>query len=636
MFSVLHCHSHYSLLDGISKPDQIAQRISDLGYSSCALTDHGSISGCPEFHKSMTEKGLKPILGVESYLCKGDASDRSPANGRPYSHLCVLSRDLSGWKSLVQAVSRSASKEYSYYHPRLNLEDFRDFANGNLIAFSGHCNSDLANCLFYSPKEAYSCLSYDVIKAKHIKPDCKNELKRLVEQYISIFGKGNFYLEKNNLMGFEAMPAMKAVNIALDYISDTMGVPKIACPDSHFLTREDAYLQRTVLCSKLRTTHNQVQKRILNEEDVELGGFFKSDCLHIPTIEDMLENHTREEIEMAYKLGEEIESYSINSEPKFPVFDCPNRMSDQQYLRALCEQGFNDLIRGNVEGQEQVYIDRMERELNVINKAGIASYFLILSDIIRFARSKNWHVGCGRGSASGCLSAYLSRIVDVDAVKYGLLFERFINEARLIPGKPALPDIDIDLSTTAKKPVFNYLKEKYGEDKVARISTFNTMMGKSVLQEVLAAHEVPHQERTQITAPIVDKSKISEELQAMGENASVLRYMLEEQPKELEKWVRLKDDGTLVGQYANYMKIALRLEGTIKNVSTHAAGIVVASEPISNFCPVIRNKDDELQTAVSMSSVEQLGGVKLDVLTIALLDKGMTVRNLCLTGECDA
>lgn len=632
----LHGHSWFSMLDGLGKPEKIAKRAALLEYPAIAMTDHGNISGCVDFTKACKKEGVKPILGCEFYLCGKDASIKSSENTRPYSHLVVLAKNREGWRQLIAAVSRSNTKEYSYYNPRLNLENFREYTGGgNLLCFSGHPGSDLGNAIFHSPKDAYNCQSYELLRQHHIRPDSKEVLVKLAEQYISVFGRENFFLEIQ-ILNPDTMPACKAIATALRWLGKRLGIPCVATADSHYVERKDAYDQRVILCSKLRTTMTAVQKKLDNDEDVGLGGFFKGDHFHIPSPEEMKVHHHVGEMSQAVVISEMCEPYDITSNPRLPDFPCPDGMDSSTYLRKLCEDG---LSRKKIaEGHTfEEYRDRMNLELEVFDKAGLAPYFLICQDCTTYGRSRGWLIGCGRGSAPGCLITNLIGITDIDAIKYDLYFERFYNEGRNSPGRISLPDIDMDFPIVKRDEIFRHIQKQYGVDRVAKIATFNTLQGRSALDEVLSAHEVGYDLRKQITKIIPDKARIAEELQEMvdnGEEPSIIKYSLDVYANELSEWVQVADDGTLIGSFAPYFSQAMRLEGTKKNISTHAAGVIISSTPLADLCPLRFDDSANCNIAdMEYPALESMGLVKLDLLGIAALNKGEGVRDLARYGE---
>lgn len=633
------CTVTFSLLDGISPPKKIAKRCAELGYGAVAMSDHGNIGAAVEFSQAVRKEGLKPILGCELYLCDGDPV-AVPKVGRPYSHLVTLAKNAEGWKQIIRAVSRSAQSDHFYYNPRLCLDELRDFTEGgNLVAFSGHPGSDLGNVIFKSPKHAYNCGSYDEIKSDHIKPDAQKELIDRIEQYVSVFGKDNFFLEVQ-VLDPDRMPASIAIAKALRWASKRTGIPCVATADSHYVLKKDAADQRVLLASKLRTTMPQIERRIAEEEEVELGGFFKGACFHILSEDEMSEHHLPCEIEQSVRIADMCEDYEITGQPRLPAFDCPDGHDEASYLRSLCESGFSHLIESREDQLDRPiseYRDRLSMELDVIEGAGLPAYFLIVQDIMAYGHSRGWLLGPGRGSSAGSLVAYITGITQIDPLPYDLLFERFYNAGRNSPGRVSLPDIDLDFPIIKRDEVFKYLQGRYGPDKVAKIATFATLQGRSAIDAVLSVNEIPFDLRKQITSIIPDKARITEELQEMkdrGEEPSILRYALEVYADELAEWATLGDDGEIHGEFAGYFAQAMRLEGTKKHMGTHAAGVVISSTPLADLCPLIYDADSDSYTAaMEYPALEAMGLVKLDLLGIAMLNKGEGVRDLALSGR---
>lgn len=633
----LHCHGPNSLLDSVVRPKHLAKRCVELNIPSCAITDHGSISGAIEHSAEMRKQGVKPILGLEAYIPQEHSTIKTKDN-RSLAHCVILARNLNGWKQLLKLVSRSNEEERMYYNPRLSLPELADFTQGgDLLAFSGHPGSDLGNVIFKSPKAAYGCTSYEEIRTHHIHEDAAQRLSRKIEEYLSVFGRENFFLEVQ-ILDPEGMPASLAIAKALRWASKKFKLPCVATADSHYVYREDAADQRVLLCSKLGTTLNRVRQKIDDSEEVDMGGFFRGDSYYLPSEEDMRVHHTLEEIQQSVEIANSIEDYSILSEPRIPRFAVPNGYDQDTYLRELCRVGWDRLVTNQtIYAPIEEYEQRLKMELEVVQDAGLSSYFLIVQDVMKFSKNRGRWCGKGRGSAGGSLLGYLTDITEVDPIRYSLLFERFYNAGRNAPGRISLPDIDCDFPISERKHVFKYLQDTYGRDHVGKISTFSTMQGASALNETMAAHEVPFDLRKQITKMIPDKARISEELQAMverGDEPSAIAFALDVYSDEFSEWVTLQDDGTVVGEFAPYFLQAMRLEGIKKNRSTHAAGVVISDLPLSEVAPLRWDTDDDAWIAdIDFPGLESMGLMKLDVLGVAMFDKLENIRNLCRTGR---
>ncbi len=621
----LHCHSYFSLLDGLSKPDAIAARCEKLGYKTCAITDHGTLSGVAAFSKALRKKNIKPILGCEFYLCQGPAFDKRQENGA-LSHLCVLAKGEEGWKRLIQASNASNDPNHFYRKPRLDLDLLGKHADGKLIVFSGHPGSDFFNALFINPKAVYGAQTYEQARAM-VASDWETRLNNITKRYRDLFGAENVWVEIQ-AVDQENLPAAMVGVRALRYYAKKHGLKTVSTPDAHYPAQEDAADQRVLLCSAMQTTLPTIQAALAKQEDVSLGGFFRSNRYHIPDFDEVKGLHESHEIDATLEIAELCGDYDILSKPFLPQFDCPNDMSADDYVRQLCREGWKRKLPGitSDKADHGVYGDRIKRELAVIMEAGLSPYFLIVQEYCNWARSQGWLVGKGRGSGAGCLVSYLLDITNVDPVKYSLLFERFYNAGRNQPGRVSLPDIDCDFPISHRDEVVQHMRERYGEDKVAQMVTFSRLQGRAAIKDVLRAHEKgTFDEINKITEHIPDEAAIADELQEMREEtgeASILMWALENNVKELSPWCRLKDDGTLDGPLAAEFAQAIRLEGTKRNQSKHAAGVVIAPRSLADNCPMIFDKSTNRRICgVEMADLEAMGFVKFDILGVAALDK---------------
>ena len=643
-FCPLVNHTHYSLLDAIAKPEALAKRAANFGYSAVAMTDHGNLGAAVEFVKAMTDKGIKPLLGCEMNLCRDDPTIKTSDNGRPYSHLVLLAKNLAGWKQLIGAVSRSSNKEHLYQGPRLNLESLSDFTVGhNLIAMSGHMGSDLANAMFIDPKVAYQSATLDEVR-KLLHPNWAKRLSAIVEQYISIFGKENFFLQTQPVDP-DVIPASQAVALTMRWLSKKFGIPCVATPDVHYVESIDADDHRVVLCSHMKTTLNAALNRgkAFLQPDLTMGNFFRSSGFYLPSEEELLHYHPQEELDQSQRIADMCEGYDILHAPMLPHFPCPNGMNADTYLKELCDQGWREKIEGRLlSAPIEVYEERLRMELNVIKGVGLSAYFLIVQDFMNYGRRKGWILGPGRGSGAGCIISYLTGITGIDPIKYGLIFERFYNDGRVVNGIASLPDIDSDIPKEKADEIFAYLGTMYGVDFVAKIATFNSMQGRSALTEVMRAHEEDHDLIKRITKLLPDKARISEELEEMrkqGDEPPIIAYSLDVLADDLSEWARAEYDEngkikTITGEYGARFAQAIRLEGVKKHIGTHAAGVLIGAEPITNIVPTKWDESSKSPiAAMEMNSIEKMGGCKIDVLRVAVLDKAMAFRSLCLTGR---
>ena len=625
----LHLHTHYSLLDGLSKPSQGAERCSELGYTSCALTDHGTISGAVAFTQAMKTKNIKPILGCEFYLSQQDCTVKSEEN-RSLSHLCVLAKNKKGWRNLIQAVSKSNDEENYYYKPRLDLNTLGEFADGNLIAFSGHLGSDLANAIFIDPKSAYnSKTEEEAIRFTH--PDWVDNVLFIANKYKEIFGKDNFFIEIQAI-DQDKSPAATIVAKGLRYVAKKFKFQSVATADSHYPTREDAEDQLLLLCSSMKTTLRGIKKKLKETGDAAFSGFINSNNFHIPTPEEIKAVNTAAEIETAMQISSMCEDYNILGQPMLPKFKCPKDISEDQYLRQLCREGWKNRLEPtgkiNIQQSKDLYTEQIKKELDVISEANLAGYFLIVRDIVNSVVDKNHIPGPGRGSAAGCLVSYLVGITQVDPIEYGLIFERFYNAGRNTGGHVSLPDIDIDVPATKRDETIDYIRSKYGNDRVGQMVTFGRLQGRSALKEVLRMNAAcGFDEMNQITKSLPHEHEVSDQLAEM-DNPSVISWTLTNLPEALKDYCRLNDDGELEGNLANYFKQAMRIEGTFKSQGKHAAGVVISSHKLDDVCPMVRDKRGSDKIAgMEMNDLESMGHVKFDILGISLMDKLMGIRD---------
>lgn len=616
----LHVHSHFSLLDGLSKPEQIAERCLEIGAKSCALTDHGNIAGSVKFYSAMKQAGIKPILGCELYICGQDPKIQEKEN-RDLSHFIVLAKNYNGWKDLIKIISESNKPEHYYHKPRLDLDTVASLNSGNLVAITGHLGSTLSD---------------QILDGYVLKSDWLEIGKSHVEYLKKIFNN-NVFLEAQ-LIDSENLKVQKILTQSIREIGKQTNTKVICTPDAHYCRKEDAADQRILLCNNLKTTFPEISRKISNDEDVPLSCFFTSENYHIPSQEEMLGLHTREEIENTIFVADLIEDYDILSKPKLPPFVCPNNLNPDEYLRELCRVGWKSKIAKKIpDNHQQEYLDRIKYELDVLQGAGLSSYFLIVQDIVNFVRTNGWLPGPGRGSAAGCLVSYLIGITSIDPIKYNLLFDRFYNAGRNSGNRISMPDIDVDVPIDKRELIIEYIKSKYGSDKVSQMITFNTIKGRGALKDVLRVYgNISFEEMNKITKNIPDEAKIADELQEMKEEtgeSSIIRWALENNVDKLKEWCYIDDNGELQGPLAKRFEQAIRLEGTKSNQSKHAAGIAISSEPLNEICPMIYDsKNDQLIAGMEMQDLESIGIIKFDILGVAMLDKIMTIKILLSKG----
>jgi DNA polymerase-3 subunit alpha len=606
-----------SLLDGLSKTEKIAEKCAKYNMPAVALSDHGVLSGIPSFLRETQKRGIKGICGVELYIAE-DHKERAT------SHLVVLAKNLAGWKTLLKLVTESNKPENFYYKPRLTLEQIGQLNEGkNLIAFSGHCGSTLADALWTDKKAAYGANSYEEARAHADKINWEANLTRLIGLHLDVFGEGNFYLE-NQKIDMRRMFAAQILDKVLTRLSEKLGVPKVATADSHYVDREDAVDQQILLCSNFHTTLSRVHGAIARGEDTALGGFFKSNNYHLPIPSEMAEIHTEEELRNSLEIASRIEEFDINNPPMLPRFTCPNGMPSKDYLMYLCREGMDRLNM-----KSPIYEERLQKEYSVITKYNLEDYFLIMADIVKSAWDDGEITGAARGSAGGCLLSLLTEITHtIDPIGMNLLFERFLNEGRLSGKKRALPDIDVDFMKSRRQKRIEYITNKWGKDCVAGIATYGALKGKSALKIVLRVREAcTPAEQNEITKCLPSDASVSDDLQEQLEEdgeKSVIQLALEDAKisHKLRKWVHLDSKGEICGEFAPYFKQAKRLEWVHCGMGQHASAVVIADRPLTEFVPMVRaKKNEDLIIGFSHTDVEPAGGMKVDILGSETLDR---------------
>ena len=552
-FTHLHLHSHYSLLDGLSKIDGILDCVQKLGMDSVALTDHGNIYGAVEFYKKAQEKNIKPIIGAEVYMAFEKMTQERPNIDDKRYHLVLLVKNEKGYKNLVKLITESHLKGF-YYKPRIDEELLARHCEG-LIGLSACIQGKIPR----------------LILAKKIK-----EATDLALKYQGIFGKGNFYLELEHHLN---IPAQEKVNEALISISQKTGIPLVATCDSHYLKPEDAEAQDVLMLINTGADPNDPERLTMKQDDFsikspeQMAEFFKK---------------TPQAIENTGKIADLCNFQFDLGKIKLPHFETPNGKSTDEYLEELCFQGAKK-IYGNKPGKE--ILDRLNYELGAIKQTGFASYFLIVQDFVNWAKANRIVVGPGRGSVAGSLVAYVLNITNVDPLKYNLLFERFLN-----PGRgSSLPDIDLDFTDRRRDEVINYVAEKYGQDKVAQIITFGTMASRAAIRDVGRALSYPYLYCDQIAKMIPFGLTLAQTLASVDEFRQL--YLSDEKAQRL-------------------IDFAKKLEGCARHASTHACGVVISKESLQNLVPLQHptQNDKTIVTQYEMHSIESLGLLKMDFL----------------------
>ena len=546
-FTHLHTHSHYSLLDGLAKIDDLVARTKELGMNSLAITDHGNLYGAIEFYKKAKAGGIKPIIGIEAYMMPEQSS---AGQTEKYYHLILLCQNNAGWKNLLKLVTH-ANLEGFYYKPRINKDYLRQHSEG-LIALSG-------------------CISGEI--GRLILANKLQEAERVALDYQNIFGSGKFFLEIGHHPGIRETIKVRD---AVVKISKKTGIPLVATHDIHYLKPEDAQYHDILLAVQTGNTLNDPDRLSLKDDDfcmrspAEMAEFFKD----LP--EAIANTQT-----IADQCNLEIELHKIH----LPKFDAPDNASSIAYLKMLIDER----VGKRYATIAPVISDRIKYELGVIEKMGFADYFLIVQDLINWAKDRGIVVGPGRGSAAGSIVSYILGITDIDPIKFDLLFERFLN-----PDRIQMPDIDIDITDKRREEVMGYLRERYGENRVAHIITFGTMAARAAIRDVGRALGISYGFCDQLAKMVPFNQGLEEALKNT----------------DLAGLYQTNADAKRILDAARHM------EGVARHASVHACGIVISESPLTEYLPLQKAPQDE-NTIVSqfeMHSVEDLGLLKMDLL----------------------
>ncbi len=551
-FTHLHVHSHYSLLDGLPKIDELLDYTKELGMDSLALTDHGAIYGAVEFFKKAKKRGIKPIIGCEMYMALQSMHQKRPNIDNARYHLILLVKNEKGYKNLVKLLTK-AHLEGFYYKPRIDEELLAQYSEG-LIGASA--------CILGKIPQ--------LILAKKIK-----EAKKTALRYQDILGKGNFYLE---LQHHPNLKAQKTVNQGLILISKELNIPLIATNDSHYLKPEDAEAQDLLMLINTGADPNDPERLTMKADDFSLRPPEKM-------IEDFKD--VPQAIENTQKIAQSCNFNFVLGKTKLPHFETPNKQAPDEYIKELCLRGVKKKF--GVLPKKEV-LDRLNYELEMIEGMGFSSYFLIVQDFVNWAKEKRIVVGPGRGSIGGSLVAYVLGITSIDPLKYNLLFERFLNI-----GRNELPDIDLDFTDRRRDEVIEYVTQKYGKDKVAQIITFGTMAARAAIRDVGRALNYPYIYCDRVAKMIPFGYKLDETLAKIPEFRQL--YETDEKAEKL-------------------INFAKKMEGVARHASTHACGVVISKEPLDNIVPLQHPTQDDtsIVTQYEMHAVEDLGLLKMDFL----------------------
>ncbi len=555
-FTHLHVHTEYSLLDGSNKIKEYVARVKELGMDSAAITDHGVMYGVIDFYRAAREAGINPILGCEVYVAPGSRFDREVGSGDDrYYHLVLLAENNQGYSNLMKIVSK-AFVEGFYYKPRVDLELLEKYHEG-IIALS-------------------ACLAGEV--ARYLARGMYEDAKIVALRYQDIFGKGNFFLELQD----HGIPEQQTVNQQLLRMHRETGIDLVATNDVHYTMAEDAEPHDVLLCL-------QTQKKLSDENRMRYeGGQY-----YVKSPEEMarLFPYALEALENTHKIAERCHVEIEFGVTKLPKYDVPDGLTSWEYLNKLCYEGLEQRYHPVTEELKK----RLDYELSTIKNMGYVDYFLIVWDFIKYARDNDIMVGPGRGSAAGSLVAYTLGITQLDPIRYDLLFERFLN-----PERVSMPDIDVDFCFERRQEVIDYVRRKYGDDCVVQIVTFGTLAARGVIRDVGRVLDMPYAQVDTIAKMIPQELNITID-KALGMNP------------ELRKAYEEQDD------IHRLIDLAKRLEGLPRHTSMHAAGVVISQKDVSEYVPLSRAQDGSIVTQFTMTTLEELGLLKMDFLGLRTL-----------------
>ncbi len=565
-FSHLHVHTQYSILDGASNIASLIDRVKQLGMEAIAITDHGNMFGVKEFHNYATKKGIKPVIGCEIYVAKRSLEDASAKEDRSGDHLILLAKNLKGYKNLIKLVSTAWIKGF-YYKPRIDKELLAKYSEGLIVSsacLAGEIQDEILNGTMTGAENA-------------------------LKTYQDIFGE-DFYLEIQRHETYDpeadssAFPLQQKVIEAFRKLSVKYNVKLIASNDVHFINAEDAEAHDRLICINTAKDIDDPNRLRYSKQE-----YLKSEAEMRKIFSDI-----PEAIDNVAGLVEKVEKYKLDHDPIMPEFELPEGYSDKdEYLRFLTYKGAEERWGTLTEEQRE----RIDFELEMIAKMGFPGYFLIVQDFLRAAREMGVSVGPGRGSAAGSAVAFCLRITDIDPIKYGLLFERFLNLDRI-----SMPDIDIDFDEDGREAVLKYVVNKYGHDKVAHIITFGSMAAKMAIRDVARVQKLPLPDADRLAKMVPERPGIT----------------LAQAYAEVPELARERESSNKL--IAQTLKYAAVLEGSVRQTGVHACGIIIGKDALDNYIPLCTAKDTELYaTQYDGSHVESVGLLKMDFLGLKTL-----------------
>lgn len=558
-FTHLHVHTEYSLLDGASKIPELVHQAKELGMDSIAITDHGVMYGVIDFYRAAKKEGIKPIIGCEVYVAPGSRFDKEAGkNENRYYHLVLLAENDTGYHNLMKIVSRGFTEGY-YYKPRVDREVLQEFHEG-IIALS-------------------ACLAGEV--ATYLRQGFYEEAKKAALEHVEIFGGNNYFLELQD----HGIDDQQTVNQGLLRMSQETGIPLVATNDIHYVKREDAEAHDILLCI-------QTGKKVADEDRMRYEGgqyYLKS-----PEEMEALFPYAKQALENTGKIAERCNVEIVFGEQKVPKYEVPEGFTSYSYLKALCQEGLERRY-DPVTPQLQ---ERLDYELSTIETMGYVDYFLIVWDFIKYAKDHGIAVGPGRGSAAGSIVSYCLEITNIDPIRFNLLFERFLN-----PERVTMPDIDVDFCYERRQEVIDYVVRKYGKEKVVQIVTFGTMAARMVIRDVGRVLDMPY--------AAVDRIAKMIPMGQNGHNPTIKEALTIS--SDLKKAYDEEEDVRYL------LDMSQRLEGLPRHASMHAAGVVIGQKAIDEFVPLSRGSEDAITTQFTMTTIEELGLLKMDFLGLRTL-----------------
>lgn len=549
-FVHLHTHTEYSLLDGACRIGKLIDRAKELGMNALAITDHGAMYGVVEFYKAAKAAGIKPIIGCEVYTAPRSRFDKEGRKDSEYNHLVLLAENDIGWHNLIKIVSIGYTEGF-YYKPRVDMEVLQQYSEG-IIALSACLAGEIPqNFLAHDDEAAY----------------------RSAQRFLDIFGENNFFIElQDHGISEQREVAPKLIKLARD-----MKIPMVVTNDIHYIEKQDARVQDALLCIQTGKKFADTDRMRFSTEEFYLKDADEMAAL-FPQLPELLENT----VKIAERCNVEIEFGKFH----LPQFDVPEGKDSFAYLKELCYGGMQDRYGDEIDPSLQ---ERLDYELNTIHDMGYTDYFLIVWDFIKYAKDHGIMVGPGRGSAAGSIVSYALKITDIDPIKYGLLFERFLNPERI-----SMPDIDIDFCIERRQEVIDYVISKYGKDNVSQIITFGTFGAKLVLRDAARVFDIPYSTADRLAKLVPQELKMT--IEKAMQNSAELRAMYENDP-----------------EIKNAVDVAKALEGMPRHSGTHAAGVVICGQPVTDYMPLSLN-GDVVTTQFDMDTVQEMGLLKMDFL----------------------